>query len=190
MQVLNDEIKKTCEVLRRGGLILYPTDTVWGIGCDATNEEAVAGVYRIKRRADHKALIVLMDTAARLDDYVTDFPEIALDLIEVSEKPLTIIYPGARNLAPNLTAEDGSVGIRITKERFSQALCRAFKRPLVATSANISGEVSPRNFSEISREILLAVDYVVDYRRDENIRSTPSSIIKLGRKAQIEIIRQ
>jgi L-threonylcarbamoyladenylate synthase len=190
MQTLNDEIKKACKILIQGGIILYPTDTVWGIGCDATNEEAVAKIYRIKQRADHKSFIILLDTTAKLNYYVEDFPEIALDLIELSEKPLTIVYSGVKHLANNLIADDGSIGIRITKDDFSAQLCRQMKKPLVSTSANISGEATPRNFSEITPHILQAVDYVVGYRRDEKIQSTPSSIIKLGKNAQIEIIRK
>jgi L-threonylcarbamoyladenylate synthase len=190
MQTLNDEVKKSCKVLIQGGIILYPTDTVWGIGCDATNEEAVAKIYRIKQRADHKSFIILLDTTAKLDYYVEDLPEIALDLIELSEKPLTIVYSNVKHLANNLIADDGSVGIRITKEDFSAQLCRQLKKPLVSTSANISGEAAPRNFSEITSGILQAVDYVVDYRRDEKTQSTPSSIIKLGQNAQVEVVRK
>jgi L-threonylcarbamoyladenylate synthase len=190
MQTLDEEVKKTCEVLNRGGVVLYPTDTVWGIGCDATNGAAVARVYAIKRRTDSRAMIVLLDTAAKLNSYVPDFPEIALDLIECSEKPLTIVYPGARNLAPGLLAADGSIGIRITGDAFSRQLCRAFKKPVVATSANISGEACPRNFREISREILQAVDYVADCRRDDTTLARPSSIIRLDRDARVEILRQ
>lgn len=190
MSTLNEEIKKACEIMSQGGVILYPTDTIWGIGCDATNEKAVEKVYRIKKRDDSKSMLVLLDTTAKLDYYIEDFPEIAIDLIELSEKPLTIIYDGARNLAPNLIAPDGSIGIRITKEAFSQRLCQAFRRPLVSTSANISNQNAPANFSEISREILDAVDYVVDYRRDDTKKQKPSGIIKLGKNAQVKIIRE
>lgn len=190
MSSLQDEVKKACEVMSQGGIILYPTDTIWGIGCDATNEEAVEKVYRIKRRTDSKSMLVLLDTTAKLDYYIEDFPEIALDLIDLSDKPLTIIYDGARNVARNLIAADGSLGIRITKEAFSQRLCQAFRRPLVSTSANISGEASPANFSEISEEVREAVDYVVDYRREDAAKSKPSGIIKLGKGAQVQIIRE
>lgn len=190
MSTLQEEVKKACEILSQGGIILYPTDTIWGIGCDANNEEAVEKVYRIKQRTDSKSMLVLLDTTAKLDYYVADFPDIALDLIELSEKPLTIIYDGARNLAPNLIASDGSIGIRITKEAFSQRLCQALRRPLVSTSANISGQPSPANFSEISEEVLAAVDYVVDYRREDKTKSKPSGIIKLGKGAQVKIIRE
>ena len=190
MGTLNEEVKKACDVMYRGGVILYPTDTVWGIGCDAGNEEAVAKVYKIKQRVDSKSMIVLLDTTAKLDYYVEDFPEIALDLIELSEKPLTIVYDGARNLPSSLIAADGSIGIRITQEAFSNRLCQALRKPLVSTSANISGQPAPAIFSEISEDILNEVDYVVDYRREDNTRSKPSSIIKLSKDSQVKIIRE
>jgi len=186
---MNDELIKAQEVLYKGGLILYPTDTIWGIGCDATNEEAVRRVYELKKRVDSKALLVLVDSAVKLDFYVSDVPEVAWDLVELSDKPLTIIYPKARNLAANLLAEDGSVGIRITREKFSRKLCERFRKAIVSTSANVSGEVSPRFFDEISPEILAGVDYVVNYRRDDKTPSKPSSIIRLGSGGQIQVIR-
>ena len=187
---MNEEIKKACQVMREGGVILYPTDTIWGIGCDATNEEAVRRVYEIKRRADSKAMLVLVDSAVKVDFYVQDVPEVAWDLIEVADKPLTIIYSGARNLAPNLLAEDGSVGIRVTGEEFSKRLCQQFRKAIVSTSANVRGQPSPQNFSEISEEIKAAVDYIVDYRREETTQAKPSSIIKLDKGGVIKIIRQ
>lgn len=187
---MNEEIKKACQVMREGGVILYPTDTIWGIGCDATNEEAVRRVYEIKRRADSKAMLVLVDSAVKVDFYVQDVPEVAWDLIELADKPLTIIYSGARNLAPNLLAEDGSVGIRVTSEKFSKRLCQQFRKAIVSTSANVSGQPSPQNFSEISEEIKSAVDYIVDYRREETTQAKPSSIIKLDKGGVIKIIRQ
>ncbi len=187
---MTDEIKKACKVLASGGVILYPTDTVWGIGCDATDEEAVRRVYDIKRRADDKAMLVLVDSTVKVDFYVGDVPEIAWDLIELADKPLTIIYPAARNLARNLVAEDGSVGIRVTKEAFSQALCRQFRKAIVSTSANVSGTPSPANFSQISEEIKSAVDYTVDYRREEQSLSKPSGIIKLGHGGVVQVIRE
>ena len=172
---MKDEIKKACEVLQKGGVILYPTDTVWGIGCDATNEEAVRRVYEIKKRADSKAMLVLVDSPVKVDFYVKDVPVVAWDLIEMATRPLTIIYDGARNLAPNLIAEDGSVGIRVTNEEFSRQLCFRFRKAIVSTSANISGEPAAAVFSEISEEILNAVDYVVDYRREETGTRVPPS---------------
>lgn len=174
----------------KGGVILYPTDTVWGIGCDATNEEAVKRVFEIKRRADSKAMLVLVDSTAKVDFYVSEVPNVAWDLIEMTTKPLTIIYDGARNLAPNLIAEDGSVGIRVTSEEFSKQLCFRFKKAIVSTSANISGEPAPAVFSEISEEIKNAVDYIVDYRRDETGSAKPSSIIKLGKGGTVKVIRE
>ena len=147
--------------MREGGVILYPTDTVWGIGCDATNEDAVRRVYEIKQRQDSKAMLVLVDSSVKVDFYVRDVPEVAWDLIDLADKPLTIIYSGARNLAANLLAEDGSVGIRVTNEEFSKRLCQQFRKAIVSTSANISGQPSPKNFSEISEEVKSAVDYIV-----------------------------
>lgn len=185
-----EDIDKACEVMYNGGIILYPTDTIWGIGCDATNPEAVKRVYEIKKRIDSKALITLVDSPAKVNAYVQDMPDIAWDLIELTTKPLTIIYDNARNLAENLLAEDGSAGIRVTNEPFSKDLCMRFKRPIVSTSANISGEPSPQNFSEVSKEIKDAVDYIVKYRQNEKAKAVPSSIIKLGNKGEVKIIRQ
>ena len=187
---IREEIKKACEVLQKGGVILYPTDTVWGIGCDATNEEAVKRVYEIKRRADSKAMLVLVDRDVKVDFYVKDVPEVAWDLIQYATKPLTVIYDDARNLAPNLIGEDGSVGIRVTSEEFSKQLCFRFRKAIVSTSANISGEPSPASFSEIQDEIKQAVDYIVEYRQDEPAGAKPSSILKLGRGGLIKIIRE
>ena len=187
---IREEIKKACEVLQKGGVILYPTDTVWGIGCDATNEEAVKRVYEIKRRADSKAMLVLVDSDVKVDFYVKDVPEVAWDLIQYATKPLTVIYDDARNLASNLIGEDGSVGIRVTSEEFSKQLCFRFRKAIVSTSANISGEPSPASFSEIQDEIKQAVDYIVEYRQDEPAGAKPSSILKLGKGGVIKIIRE
>lgn len=185
-----EDIKKACRVMSEGGVILYPTDTIWGIGCDATNEDAVRRVYEIKQRTDSKAMLVLVDSPVKVDFYVQDVPEIAWDLIELADKPLTIIYSGARNLAPGLLAGDGSVGIRVTNEEFSQRLCRQFRKAIVSTSANVSGQPSPKNFSEISGEIKSAVDYIVGYRQEETANPKPSSIIKLDKGGVIKIIRE
>lgn len=187
---MQTEIKKAYETLKNGGVILYPTDTVWGIGCDATNEAAVQRVYEIKRRTDSKSMLVLLDNPAKLQTYVRDVPDIAWDLIDLTDKPLTIIYESAKNLAANLVANDGSVGIRITDELFSAELCRRFGKPIVSTSANVSGQPSPENFAQIADEIKNAVDYVVAYRQKDNQKATPSSIIKLGKNGSIEIIRK
>ena len=187
---MKDEIKKACEVLQKGGVILYPTDTVWGIGCDATNEEAVKRVFEIKQRADSKAMLVLVDSPVKVDFYVQDVPSVAWDLIEMTTKPLTIIYDGARNLAPNLIAADGSVGIRVTSEEFSKQLCFRFRKAIVSTSANISGQPGAANFTEISEEVKSAVDYIVGFRQDDMSRPKPSSIIKLDKGGVIKIIRE
>lgn len=185
-----EEIKKACEVMRQGGVILYPTDTIWGIGCDATNEEAVRKVYELKGREDSKAMLVLVDNAVKVDFYVKEVPPVAWDLLEVATNPLTIIYSGARNLASNLLAEDGSVGIRVTAEEFSQQLCFRFRRAIVSTSANISGEPSPKTFADISDEVKQRVDYIVNYRQNDKQKRKPSSIIKLGSTGEIKIIRE
>jgi len=187
---MHEDIKKALEVLKAGGVILYPTDTIWGIGCDATDAEAVQRIYKIKKREDSKSMLVLMENPALLDRYVDDVPEVAWDLVEISTTPLTVIYPGAKNLAKNLIAEDGSIGIRFTKETFTSQLLQRFRRPLVSTSANISGEKSPAFFDEISEEIKNSVDYIVQYRQDDQTAAKPSSIIKLGLGGRIDIIRK
>lgn len=187
---MHDDIKKALEVLKNGGIILYPTDTIWGIGCDATNEKAVERIYKIKKREDSKSMLVLMENPALLERYVTEVPEIAWDLVEVSTTPLTVIYPNAKNLAKNLVAADGSIGIRFTKEEFTTQLLQRFRRPLVSTSANISGEKPPAFFAEISDEIKTQVDYIVEYRQNDTTPAQPSSIIKLGVGGQIDIIRK
>lgn len=184
-----DDIRQAVEVMNKGGIILYPTDTIWGIGCDATNPEAVKRVYDIKHLNDAKALITLIDSEAKLEAYVTNVPEVAWQLIEVAEKPLTIIYDGARNLAPNLLAEDGSAGIRITREEFSKNLCMRMRRAIVSTSANISGEPSPKCFADISPDIINAVDYVCTSRRNEEKNPPASNIIKLGAGGEVKVIR-
>ncbi|MBO5226210.1 MAG: threonylcarbamoyl-AMP synthase [Parabacteroides sp.] len=184
-----EDIKKACEVMQAGGIILYPTDTIWGIGCDATNEEAVRRVYELKRRIDNKAVLVLTDSTAKLNMYVSEVPDIAWDLIEVTDTPLTIIYSQAKNLASNLLGEDGSIGIRVTNEEFSRKLCERFRKPIVSTSANISGEPSPANFQEISEEIKKGVDYIVNYRQEDMSKAKPSHIIKLGNGGVFQIIR-
>ena len=176
--------------MQEGGVILYPTDTVWGLGCDATNPDAVRRVYEIKQRADSKAMLVLVDSPVKVDFYVQDVPDVAWDLIEVADRPLTIIYSGARNLAPNLLAEDGSVGIRVTGEDFSRRLCQQFRKAIVSTSANISGQPGAANFSEISDEVKSQVDYVVGFRQDDMSRPKPSRIIKLEKGGVIKIIRE
>lgn len=185
-----EDIRKTVEVLRKGGVILYPTDTVWGIGCDATNSEAVKRVYDIKQRDDSKALICLVDSDARLQRYIRKVPDVAWQLLDCCDKPTTVILDGAVNLAENLIAEDGSVGIRITQEPFSKELCFRFQKALVSTSANISGEPAAQNYPDIDPKIIEAVDYVCWSRRQEHKPHKPSSIIKLTEDGQVTIIRK
>ena len=184
-----EDIRRAVEVMNNGGIILYPTDTIWGLGCDATNADAVRRIYEIKQRTDAKALISLVDSETKVQFYVKEVPEVAWDVMELSERPMTVVFDGGRNLAPNLLAEDGSVAIRITKEAFSKELCMRMKRAVVSTSANISGQPAPRCFSEISEEIKKAVDYICTSRQDEPPTQTASSIIKLGAGGEVTIIR-
>jgi L-threonylcarbamoyladenylate synthase len=189
------DIKNAVETMRKGGVILYPTDTVWGIGCDATNAEAVKRVYEIKQREDSKALICLVDSDARMQRYFRNVPDVAWQLIDslkeaTDAKPTTLILDGAINLAPNLIAEDGSLGIRITNEPFSKELCFRFQKAIVSTSANISGEPAAQNYCDIDPRILEAVDYVCWSRRQEHKPHTPSSIIKLKENGEVVIIRK
>ena len=208
------EIQKCVEVLRKGGSILYPTDTIWGIGCDATDPEAVAKVCDIKKRVDSKAMLVLVDSVDMIYDYVEDVPEMALEILKIQNnqghrgssakagsvsrdygtgyegQPLTIIYPGATGLANNLISNDGSIGIRITSETFSKELIRAFGKPLVSSSANIGGQDAPANFSEISDEIRSSVDLVAAWKHDDLKKSKPSGILKVSLNGEVKVIRQ
>ena len=192
-----EDIRNAVETMRKGGVILYPTDTVWGIGCDATNQEAVAKVYRMKQRDDSKALICLVDSDARLQRYVRQVPDVAWQLIDAMQqgedgeniKPTTLILDGAVNLAPNLIAEDGSIGIRITHESFSKELCYRFQKAVVSTSVNISGQPAAQNFRDIAPEMIEAADYVCWSRRQEHKPHKPSSIIRLRPNGEVEIIR-
>jgi len=189
-----EDIQKAVETMRQGGVILYPTDTVWGIGCDATNREAVAKVYQIKQRDDSKALICLVDSDARMQRYFRQVPDVAWQLIdslkETDAKPTTLILDGAINVADNLIADDGSLGIRITNEPFSKALCYRFQKAIVSTSANISGEPAAQNYRDIDPRILEAVDYVCWSRRQEHKPHTPSSIIRLRQNGEVTEIRK
>ncbi len=187
---MNNDIIKAIEILQSGGIILYPTDTIWGIGCDATNVSAVEKIYKLKQRSDSKSMLVLVDMVYRIPQYIDSMPDIAWDLTELADKPLTIIYPNAKNLAKNLIAEDGSIGIRVSSDEFCQKLIQRFKKPIVSTSANISGEPSPSNFSEISGKIKESVDYIVEYRQNDFSKASPSGIIKLGLHGEIQIIRK
>lgn len=185
---MQKEISNALQVLRDGGLILYPTDTVWGIGCDATNAEAVKKVFQLKEREDHKALICLAADDRMLSKYVKEIPSVAFDLFDISEEPITIIYDDAQNLAKNLIAEDNSIAMRIPNDDFCFQLIRRFGKPIVSTSANISSHSTPRSFEEIESDILKGVDYVVNLHREK--RSTkPSSIIKLSANGRMKIIR-
>ncbi|MDY6206582.1 MAG: L-threonylcarbamoyladenylate synthase [Prevotella sp.] len=184
------DIRNTVEVMRKGGIILYPTDTIWGIGCDATRADAVAKVYEIKQRIDSKAMICLVDSANRLQRYIRNVPDVAWDIIELATKPTTLVLDGAANLAPQLLAEDGSVAIRVTNEPFSKELCYRFQKPIVSTSANVSGMPPASCFRDIAPELLEAVDYVCTSRRHEKGGHTPSSIIKLSLNGEVSIIRR
>ncbi len=186
----DEDIRLAVETMRRGGVILYPTDTVWGIGCDATNYAAVKKIYEIKRREDSKAMICLTDSEARLQRYVRQLPDAAWDLLTLPTTPTTVIIDGVHGLAENLYAEDGSIGVRITQEEFSKKLCWAMQRPVVSTSANISGEPTPQNYRDIAPEVLEAVDYVCATRRQEHEPHRPSSIIKLTSSGEVTIIRK
>lgn len=189
IQDYKQDLDAALSVLKGGGIILYPTDTVWGIGCDATNAEAVAKVYALKRRADAKSMLVLVESVPALERIVPELPDVAYDLIDLATRPLTIIYDRAVGIAPNLLAEDGSLGVRVSGEEFSQMLCRNLRRPLVSTSANISGEPTPKTFADISPEIIQGVDYVVSYRQGDKSNPPPSQIIKLGKGGEVQIIR-
>jgi L-threonylcarbamoyladenylate synthase len=186
----NEDITEAIKILREGGVILYPTDTVWGLGCDATNNEAVEKIFSIKSRHDRKSLIVLVNGEAMLERYVKAIPEIAFDLIEISDKPLTIIYPNGKNLASSILAEDGSVGIRICQDDFCNELIERFRKPIVSTSANISGEASPSVYDEINETIINAADYTVRYKREDQQKKIPSPVIKVDLNGVIKIIRK
>lgn len=190
MQQIDSDIQQAISTLKRGGVILYPTDTVWGLGCDATRSDAVKRIYEIKKRADSKAMITLLSNPDDLWRYLDDVPEVAFQLIEAAVRPLTIVYDHGRNVAPELLAPDGSIGIRITQERVSSTLCQCLRRPLVSTSANISSQPTPSIFREISSEIINAVDYVMTSRRDDNRKTSPSQVIKLTDSAVITILRK
>lgn len=187
---MKDDINNAVEILKNGGVILYPTDTIWGLGCDAANTDAVKRIYDIKKRNDSKSMLVLIDNINKIANYITQVPEIALDIIELADKPTTIILPGAKNLAENLIAQDGSIGIRVVNDQFCLKIIEKLKKPLVSTSANISGHKNPACFAEISPEIINNVDYVVKYRQDDKSQNKPSSIISVGLGGEIKIIRE
>ncbi|MDR6785474.1 L-threonylcarbamoyladenylate synthase [Pedobacter africanus] len=188
--MLKQEIEKALTVLKDGGVILYPTDTVWGLGCDATNEQAVAKINDIKGRAADKSFIILLDTDAKLQSYVKEIPDVAYDLIEYAENPLTLVFPNAKNLAKNVINADGSVGIRIVKHDFCTQLIQRFRKPITSTSANISGQPTPPFFDDISDEVKAAVDHIVDWEQALKINKKPSTIMKLAPGGQFSFIRR
>lgn len=188
-EAVRNDIKSARDVMLRGGVILYPTDTIWGLGCDARNSEAVRRIFEIKRRDDSKALITLVDSLAMLDSIVEEVPEVAEQLIEAAVDPITIVYDRGRGVAPELLAADGSIGVRLTREAFSAALCKAMRGPVVSTSANVSGQESPRAFAEIPQEIIDAVDYVCTSRRDEAPAAKASTVIKISAGGLFKILR-
>ena len=185
-----EDLNKALETLKSGGLILYPTDTIWGIGCDATNPDAVEKIFALKGRDKGKSMIILLGNDYQLEGYVKDVPDVAYELIEATDKPLTIIYSNAKNLAENVVAQDGSIGIRIVQHPFCEQLLQRFRKPIVSTSANISGEISARNFSEISEEIINGVDYVVKFGQQDQANGTASTIMKLDPSGKFEFIRK
>lgn len=188
-EVFNEDISKAIKCLNEGGIILYPTDTVWGLGCDATNSEAVEKIFRLKKRNDSKSMLTLVNNEAALERIIPEVPDIAWDLIEAAVEPITIIFDEAQNVAPELIASDGSLGVRITNEKFSNQLCRRFGKPIVSTSANVSGEKTPSTFSEISEEIINGVDYIVEFGRHNDVPGKPSNIVKLSKGGIIKVIR-
>ena len=183
------EIQRVVDELLVGNVILYPTDTVWGIGCDASNPEAVKKIYALKQREESKSMIVLMNGEKMMYTVFKDIPEVAWQILDLSEKPTTLILDNPRNVAPNIIAEDKTLGVRIVKEPFCFKLMERMKRPLVSTSANISGMFTPKSFKEISPEILKGVDYVVNLHHDK-ICDKPSTIIKLTNDSQVKVIRK
>ncbi|MCM1483161.1 MAG: Sua5/YciO/YrdC/YwlC family protein [Muribaculaceae bacterium] len=187
---MTEDIAAAVECMRRGGVILYPTDTVWGLGCDATRPDAVKRIFEIKQRACGKALIALVSSRGMLERCVDELPEVAWDMMSLSERPLTVVLDGARGLAADMIAPDGSVGMRLTREAYSSGLCRALRRPVVSTSANVSTHPAPAVFSDIDPAILSAVDYVATYRRDDYTRSLPSAVVKIGSDLTVKVLRK
>lgn len=187
---MQSEVDKAVEIIEQGGTVVYPTDTIWGIGCDATNEEAIKKIYAIKQRPESKSLVILVDSDLRLERHIKEVPEVAWQIIEQSNRPITLVLDGAMGIAKNAIAADGSVAIRVCEDPFCKALIKKLRRPIVSTSANLSGQPSPQLFSDIHKDILGAVDYVVNLRQEEQTRATASSIIKLGLNGEINIIRK
>lgn len=187
---MKEVIQKAVEILEEGGIILYPTDTVWGIGCDATNTEAINRIFKLKQREESKSMIVLVANEVQLERSVEEVPEMAWDLIELSEKPTTLVLSNPIGFSKKIVAEDNSIGIRVTKDRFCQELIRRFRKPIVSTSANISGNPSPENFNAIETAIKDGVDYIVPLRQDETEPKAPSSVIKIDSSGLIQILRK
>lgn len=185
-----EDLRLALSTLAEGRIILYPTDTVWGLGCDATSRDAVERIFRIKKRRDSKSLIILVNGFSMLERYVSNIPDVAVTILDVSDKPLTIIYPGGRNLAPGVCSEDGSVAIRICTDSFCNELITRFRKPVISTSANLSESPTPAIFSEIEEAIIASADYVVKHRQTDTNKKTPSSIIKVDNNGVIKIIRQ
>lgn len=188
--MLKDEVAKALKIIQDGGIILYPTDTIWGIGCDATNTEAIQKIYRLKQRDEAKSMIILLDTENKLESYISNPNPLAYELIEYAEHPLTLVMPGAKNISSSLLGSDGSIGIRIPKHPFCQQLIQRMRKPLVSTSANISGSPSPQYFLQIEGEIINGVDYVVDMDRDDMEIKTPSTVMRLAQNGSFEFIRR
>jgi len=185
-----EDILSSLAILKNGGVILYPTDTIWGLGCDATNSSALEKIFRIKSRSENKSMLILVNNEQMVDRYVREVPEIAYELISVTDTPLTIIYPEGKNLAPGVCADDGSVGIRICHDDFCNELISRFRKPIISTSANLSGKPSPGNFSEIDKSVIEMVDFVVEYRQDERRKQTASPVIKIEQNGTFKIIRK
>ena len=188
--MLNEEVNKALKVILDGGIILYPTDTIWGIGCDATNTDAIKKIYKLKQRDEAKSMIILLDTENKLESYISEVNPLAYDLIEYAENPLTLVMPGAKNISPVLISSDGSIGVRVSKHPFCRQLIQRLRKPLVSTSANISGKPSPQYFSQITAEIIDGVDYVVDIDRHNMDIKTPSTIMSLAPDGKFEFIRR
>ncbi len=185
-----EDIKESLNTLRQGGIILYPTDTIWGLGCDPVNEAAVNKIFKIKSRGESKSLIILVDSLSMIERYVTEIPEIVYELADVSDTPLTIIYPKGKNLATGVCSEDGSIAIRICHDEFCRELINRFRKPIVSTSANLSGSSSPGNFSEVEKTLINKVDFVVKYRQDDRSNSLASPVIQVNSDGTIKIIRK
>jgi L-threonylcarbamoyladenylate synthase len=187
--ISGEDIRESLNTLRRGGIILYPTDTIWGLGCDPTNQNAVNNIFKIKLRSENKSLIVLADSLTMVERYVTEIPEIVYELVDVSDTPLTIIYPKGKNLAMGVCSDDGSVGIRICHDEFCNELITRFRKPIVSTSANLSGRPAPRNFDEIERSVKDKTDYIVNYHQDDRSKRSASPVIRVNLDGTINILR-